>query len=268
MEETRKNNLILDYKNGMSNKDIKKKYKISTDTFYTWIKNEDKKQFKNLNKFKDLTNKELQYWLGFICADGGVVYNEKNKIFGITLTSKDEEVVRNFKYFFGDIVKIYYTEHTKIWNAKIYSKKLALYFINNLNIVPKKALILNPNIEFTSNFLLGFFDGDGCIVNSTIKRVRYESKFTSGSLLFIKKIKLILDSKGIFSKISQKENAFDLSINRKLDSEKLYHFLYQNYTYCLSRKLNNFVALFGNIEKKELGELLEFNGESAAKLSE
>ena len=98
--------------------------------------------------------------------------------------------------------------------------------------------------------------------------MRYEAKFTSGSLLFIKKIKWILDSIGIFSTINQKGNAFDLCINKKLDSEKLYHFLYQNYTYCLSRKLNNFVALFGNIEKKELGELLGFNGESAAKLSE
>ena len=61
MNENEKNSLILDYKNGMSNKDIKKKYKVSTDTFYPLINKKDRKQFKNLDKFKDLENKELQY---------------------------------------------------------------------------------------------------------------------------------------------------------------------------------------------------------------
>ena len=54
----------------------------------------------------------------------------------------------------------------------------------------------------------------------------------------------------------------------KADSEKFYKWLYKDAVVCLSRKLNNFVVLYGNIENSKLGELQEFEGESAAKLKE
>ena len=50
----------------------------------------------------------------------------------------------------------------------------------------------------------------------------------------------------------------------KEESRKFYKFLYKDKVTCLSRKLNNFVALFGNLEDTSSSELLEFVGESAA----
>ena len=59
--------------------------------------------------------------------------------------------------------------------------------------------------------------------------------------------------------------AYKIRIDRKADSERFYRFLYKNAVTCLSRKLNNFVALYGNIEDIKLGELQENIGKSAAK---
>ena len=44
--------------------------------------------------------------------------------------------------------------------------------------------------------------------------------------------------------------------------------MYQNKLKCLSRKFNNFVALFGNIKENHWENCGELDGQSAAELSE
>jgi len=156
---------------------------------------------------------------------------------------------------------------TGIIEAYINSKELCEYFIQVYNIVPKKSNILNPSVEFTTNFILGYFDGDGCIRNSNEKQTRYECNITCGSKVFLDKIKEILDKQDIYSVLYQHSDcdAYKIRIDRKSDSEKFYRWLYKDAVVCLSRKLNNFVSLYGNIENSKLGELREFEGESAAK---
>jgi intein/homing endonuclease len=242
--------LLTDYKNKMPLKELKKKYSTSSDTIYKFLDLNGIKRTntKDLSKFYDLSKKELQYWLGYICADGNIEYAPTKRVYKISLFSIDEEVMINFSNYFGDIVKRYNRKNSNVMECAIHSKELCEYFINVLNIVPNKGLILNPNIEFTTNFLLGYFDGDGCITNSSENRIRYEAKFTSGSECFIYKIKTILDNQNIYCTIRTKGNAFDLCIDRKEESKKLYQFLYKEKVICLTRKLNNFVALYGNIE--------------------
>lgn len=151
--------------------------------------------------------------------------------------------------------------------AYINSKELCEYFINVLNITPNKSLTLDPHVELTPNFILGYFDGDGCIRNSSETQVRYECNITCGSKKFIDRIKEILDSNGIYSIIYKHTDseAYKIRIDRKDESRKFYKFLYRDKVTCLSRKLNNFAALFGNLEDESPSELLEPVGESAAK---
>ena len=245
---------VEDYKNGLKVKDITTKYHISTNTLSKWLEQNNvpkrtKPQIinKDLSKFKNLDDKQLQYWLGYICADGSIQYSTDKRVYKVSLYSKDCEVIENFVNYFGEFVKVIDKKNTDVKEAYINSKELCEYFINELNITPNKAFTLDPNIEFSNSFILGYFDGDGCIRNSSETTIRYESKFTSGSLVFLNKIKDILDDLEIFSVIRQKEKAYDLCIDRKADSEKLYKFMYKDHNYCLSRKLNNFVALYGNI---------------------
>lgn len=260
------------YKNGTKVHDIITLCRCSTNTISKVLdkynipkRAKPRKVNKDLSKFKDLDNLETQYWLGYICADGNIEYNKDSGIYKVSLFSKDKEIIDKYSEYFGECVNI--TQRPSgLYEAYICSKELCQYFINMLNIVPNKSLILNPNINYTSNFILGYFDGDGCIRNSNEKQTRYECNITCGSKVFIDNIYKILQENGIYCIIYKHSdcNAYKIRIDRKLDSEKFYHFLYKNAVTCLSRKLNNFVALYGNI-KNTLGELQGNIGKSAAK---
>lgn len=246
-----------EYVNNCKVKDICKKYKCSTNTIskilnkYNIPKRAKRKTNKDITKFFNLNLPETQYWLGYICADGNIEYDIKNRIYKVSLFSKEEEPINKYINYFGENTVSKNVRKTGIIEAYINSKELTEYFINVLNITPNKSLTLNPNIKFTNNFILGYFDGDGCIRNSTDKQIRYECNITCGSKIFIDKIKSILDSLNIYSIIYKHTdcNAYKIRIDRKNDSKKFYKWLYKNYVVCLSRKLNNFVALYGNIEK-------------------
>lgn len=255
------------YKSGMKTSDICKECHCSTNTIGKIIdkygiprRQKIHKVKKDLSKFYDLTNPETQYWIGFICADGNINYNINSKIYKVSLFSKDIEVINKFvKYFGEENVCTHTRKQNGVHEAYINSKELCEYFINTLNITPNKSLSLNPNIEYTNNFILGYFDGDGCIRNSNEKQVRYECNITCGSLLFLEKIKEKLDEQNIYSVYYKHDdsNAYKIRIDRKEDSNKFYKWLYKDAVVCLSRKLKNFVQLYGNIENKKLGELLE-----------
>lgn len=249
--------LIEDYKSGKTIKELKLIYKMGGYTISKILKNAGLLAPKNIDKFKNLCDPNLQYWLGFISADGSIEYNKENRIYKVSLFSKDEEVIDAFLKFTGEIAKKY-KRPTGIYEAAIHCKELCEYFINDLNIIPKKSLLLNPNIELTPAFILGYFDGDGCIVKSSKNRIRYECKITSGSKIFIDRVSFLLAEKEIFHRIRKKGNAYDIAIDRKNDSELFYNYLYSNnLDYCLKRKQDLFVALYGNIKITALGELLE-----------
>lgn len=262
------------YKNGVTSKEICKQCKCSTNTIsklldkYNIPRRQKRKTNKDFTKFKNLDSPETQYWLGFICADGSIEYNEKSRVYKVSLFSKDEEIIDKYIRYFGENTVSKFAKKNGLFEAYINSKELCEYFINELNIIPNKSLVLDPNVEFTTNFILGYFDGDGCIRNSSEKQTRYECNITCGSKIFINKIKEILDKQDIYSIIYQHSdcNAYKIRIDRKEESEKFYRWLYKDAVVCLTRKLKNFVALFGNIENKKLGELQEQIGESAAKL--
>lgn len=257
--------------------DILKKFEISTPILYSIIPIKDirtktkrttdivkinkvKKEIKNrsrqnlinkdLSKFKDLENKELQYWLGFICAKSGITNKYPPGIYSLKLSSKDKSKLKGFITFFGDMVKVYYQPTTKLWIAAIHSKELITYFKEELNIIPLQHKTLNPNIKLTSNFLLGFFDGKGCVGDrSTLTKRNLEAKFSIGSETFLKSISKILYKNGIRTESQEQENYFDLCISKGIQTKKLYHFLYKDYITCHKGNLDKFVALYGNIKK-------------------
>lgn len=257
------------YKSGITNDQIRKICKCSTNTISSII---DKygipkrsanipKKSKDFNKFYNLSLPETQYWIGYICADGNIQYDIKSRTYAIRLYSKDKEIIDKFVNYFGkDVVCINNTNPSGVIQAYICSKELCQYFINVLNITPNKSKTLKPNIEFTKNFILGYFDGDGCIRNTSSNgQIRYECNITSGCKSFLEKIKEILDKAGIYSILYQHTDcaAYKIRIDRKAESEKFYKWLYSDAVTCMSRKLNNFAHLFGNLENKTLGEFGE-----------
>lgn len=193
------------YKKGIKSSEICKQCKCSTNSIskvidkYGIPKRQIKKMHKDLSKFKDFSLPETQYWIGYICADGNIEYSSINRVYKVSLFSKEEEPINKFVNYFGKDVVSIHKRPTGIIEAYINSKELCKYFIEELNITPNKSLILNPNVEYTTNFILGYFDGDGCIRNSTEKQTRYECNITSGSREFLEKIKDVLTNNGIYS---------------------------------------------------------------------
>ena len=273
MDENKENLICKLYKEGIKNSDICKQCHCSTNTIskiidkYNIPRRAVRKTNKDFTKFYNLDNPETQYWIGYICADGNIEYNKNYRVYKVSLFSKEEEPIDKFIKFFGENNVSKNKRATGIIEAYINPKELCEYFINNLNIVPNKSLTLNPNIKFTNNFILGYFDGDGCIRNSKKGHIHHECGIACGSKVFLDKIKEIIDKNDIYSIIRKHDdcNAYELTINRKIDSEKFYNFLYKDMVVCLSRKLNNFVALYGNIENNNRVNCGNIIGESATK---
>lgn len=250
--------LIQDYINGMKTKDMAKKYSCSTNTISKIIdKNGIPRRAKKANRNKDLSkfysldSPDTQYWLGYICADGNIQYDCENRMYKVSLFSKDIEVIEAFISYFGkDIVGTHRRKQNMVYEVYICSKELCKYLVEELNIVPNKSLVLNPNISYTSHFIRGYFDGDGWVRKPReYGRHDSEAKITSGSIEFLNKVQKCLENVGIKCSVTPRKecNASDLHIYNKENVIKLFNFLYKDANSYLKRKYDIFVALQRNL---------------------
>lgn len=175
------------------------------------------RQYKlNVNYFNKIDSHEKAYVLGFLYADGS------NRGDGLSFTQDVEriDILENIKkalesespirelgprhYIFEVFSNIMVRDVEKLGVVK--NKSLVLQF-------PTKEMV--PD-EFMSSFILGYFDGDGCIWNGKRKkmivkdskrkngyreRIVHNVKFTfTGCVSFIEPLQNYLVSKGIVKK--------------------------------------------------------------------
>ena len=196
------------------------------------------------NPFECMSS-EAKYWLGYIFADGHLVYNSRQ--YSISLFSKDRNIMEKFKDFIGEKAHLY-VRPTGIVQVIYNSKPVAEWFVNTIGISKKKALTLNPNIAIDWDILHGYFDGDGSIRKDLNKGkfLRYEMKFTTGSEIWKNRIVDFLNNEGVTTNVTKKGNAFDINIYNKVNLYYMYTHLYRNNTSKLEYKYNQFVALFSD----------------------
>lgn len=125
------------------------------------------------NYFKVINSKNKAYWLGWIVSDGSVnKYNLR-----LRLQELDIEILQKFKrdvLFTGPITieSNYNKKHQNLCNITLSSVKL-IKDLFQLGVISNKVHnTIFPEIpnDFISDYLRGFFDGDGCIyVNNTFK---------------------------------------------------------------------------------------------------
>lgn len=187
-------------------------------------------------------SEESLYWLGYICADGNIQHSTKHRVYKLSLFSIDKEIIDKFILFMGNRCNYHLRKQNGVHEGYVNSRQLTSFLIENYNITPNKGLTLNPNIKIDRHFLRGYFDGDG-----SIRKNRKECKITCGSILFVKKITEYLDKLKIYYKVRQKNNAYDICIERAKESEKFLNHIYLNSNIYLERKYKQFVALYSNI---------------------
>lgn len=143
-------------------------------TIYQWckelnIKLTKHKEKKGYENFFTTWSNEMAYVLGFIAADGCIMFGKRNSgVIEITLAEKDKPHLEKIRKILNVPQKIYYKKTnygTDACRLTIGCLKMAKD-INEIGITPKKSLTMKwPNIpeEYIPHFIRGYIDGDGCI---------------------------------------------------------------------------------------------------------
>ena len=137
------------------------------------------KYYANYRIFQNIDNAEKAYWLGFIAADGCVYVREKNATVKICLKYDDVHHLEKLKTFMDanvNIAEVFQTtgfasvdKPAKMAIIAFNSKEMAQDCINCGVVQNKSHLLEKPNIkeEYYLPYILGYFDGDGSIYETS-----------------------------------------------------------------------------------------------------
>lgn len=251
-------------------KRYKKKYGLEINKEISRQRNSIKHSIYNydLTYFEKIDNMNKAYLLGFICADGYLTTGRNE--FGITVSEKDKNIIEFFKQQLKTnkpIVNIEDKNNHKAVELRINNIKL-YQDIQKYGITPKKSLTINIenviqlaelNEKQISVFLLGYFDGDGCISLAHRKKDNkpYFEMNVLGTLETINYFKQYFNNHGSIRQNNINKNNYTLQISNNFKTiynslKKLYQYkdeldYYYERKYNLFKKLENKVLLNSDI---------------------
>lgn len=231
----------------------------------------------NENYFNELKTHEQAYILGFIYADG---YNSEDKL---ELDQKEEriDILENINKALesNNPIKSY---SPGVFRLNFNSKKLCSD-LTKLGAIKNKSLTLTfPDFipdELMSSFILGYFDGDGCVWNGKRKkmwvknekkpgemreRIVHNVKFTfTGNFEFINSFQDFLIKRGIvkkktklnFSKANNPntptcDKVCTMEYSGRGQMRNLYEYMYSNSPIWCNEKRLKFEEIFCASEEK------------------
>lgn len=213
------------------------------------------KHYVNVNYFKNIDSEDKAYFLGLLLADGCI----SNYAIKLRLQENDKYIIDTFKKCIESNHSLYYISPKKVIlnNKVIKSSGQWNFSINRVEIIEdliKLGIFKNktykeysiPKIEesLIRHFLRGYFDGDGCV--SLLKDNRLRSQFI-GCKTIIKEIEEIFKKLNIIYTKEIKQYSiiiYVLKINRTLDNQKLYRYLYHDSNFYLYRKKDIFEKFY------------------------
>ena len=211
------------------------------------------------NIFSSIDSNEKAQFLGLIYADGSL--SKKNKNISIRLREDDIDYLNEWKTnllktdrplsfckrenMISPINKKEYKTPFRmaildISCKKIYEDSLALGLKPNKS----KENLGMPKIanEFKLSFILGLFEGDGCVTFCQKSRC-FQIACQENMALDVQEY---LKSIGIFSTVYKRPSIHILQVARWDDLQKLYFLLYKNTSIFLKRKKDKFEQLLGS----------------------
>jgi len=199
----------------------------------------------NKNFFKKWSS-EMAYVLGFFAADGYITVNKRGGQFW-SIQIVDKKLLENIKKTVGSGHKI-----STMKRRKIFGGEVSFYIIYRLQIGSiemcddlrhlgmcenKTKSLTVPNVpdKYFSDFVRGYFDGDGNVWLGNVNKIRKIPKFTiivmftSCSFVFLDQLRKKLLKFGLKggSLYRSKRNYSRLQFS-VLDSLKLYDFMYNS----------------------------------------
>lgn len=219
----------------------------------------------NCNYFDNIDTPLKAYFLGFIFADGWVVYNEekRNYEFGMELQEQDKYILEKLNDEIGgqNIIKmkpphISYINGEAIHSGqmetlRIYSKQLVQGLMKNGIETNKTLKDTYPVVqdELFFDYLRGYIDGDGCYYydeNNVYMHI------TCANISVLEFIRNKLMSYGIETRIyTENERKHRLMCINSLYMDKLINKLYYDAdVFCLTRKYEKIKHIIGSTTQK------------------
>ena len=188
-------------------------------------------------------NQKMAYVLGYLFADGNIVYTQNMRGKYISVMSIDRESIERIREWLSSQHRI--VKRKSIWKNgnDAYLLKIGSHAIYDSLIIrgiyPNKSLTVKlPRIpkEYFIDFVRGYFDGDGCVhlekvirKNGILRPRKLNVIFTSGSKKFLDALSIALNEViSVRPQITLRSwTAFQLRYGTN-DSVKLFRELYKN----------------------------------------
>lgn len=192
----------------------------------------------NHTYFKKIDSHEKAYLLGIMYSDGGIDVKSN----GIQLVSNDEDLLDFFKKEISLSKEVYSNpSHPKAKTIYFSSEEMKRDLVS-LGCSPQKSLTLEFPREdqvpkdFIWSFILGYFDGDGCISGKRHPQVKIISSWR-----FCEQLKQFLLDNNIKSAKVCKDDHHNIQTGyfRICSKKQIINFrekIYENVNFCLSRK--------------------------------
>lgn len=239
-------------------KRYKTKYGLTVNLDIAKQRNSEKHQIYTCDTtyFDNIDTMNKAYLLGFLAADGFVT--NRNEI-GIGVAKKDKAVVEFFQSELKSNKPIREIENngSGSYELRIQNNMLAEQ-LKKYDIVPRKSLIINIkeviekaklSEEQISVFLLGYFDGDGCIslAHRQDTNKEYFEMNVTGTYETVNYFKNYFGYGTITKRNNDESNNYTLQLSNNFST--IYKCLSKIYKYknkimfCFERKYNLFVKL-------------------------
>lgn len=260
--------IISKYKDGLNGVMLSEEFQIPLKNIYRTLKennitrnaSESKQKYEIIDQdyFKEINSHEKSYFLGLLFADGWVDFKYNQVAIGLKESDKQILIDISRQIYKDKVLNFHKSNNPNAENSYrfVISNKIFFKDLLNLGLKPNKSKNkVFPIIkdEFINSFLLGYFDGNGCIGisyrydHNKPRRIFYFSIVSSKEFLenirniFINKLNL--KENKLIKKHKQDNNIYSLNYSSKNDLIKIRDFLYKNSSLCLGRKKEIFYSL-------------------------
>lgn len=229
--------------------------------------------------FQNIETELQAYLLGFYVADGSI--DEKRKTLRIELQKQDSEIVYLYKDMISVDARLYQTKEREFIGPRgklIHAHGNIGVDINSSELCNSlvdlgygynksyKEMTISKSIpkELIRHFIRGYFDGDGSFTMGAYKqedrpRAYLKVKFMidSKTTSLITDIQKFLSENDINTNIIylKRDNMWRINTGSKKECIKLFHLLYDDSNFYLSRKFNKFNHYVNTEETQLIAEL-------------
>lgn len=195
----------------------------------------------NENPFK-LGDEKSEYFLGLLLTDGNIYHRKNINSVSISLSLKDEDLVKEFREFVcpkNKVSKVLQKKYsTYMYTVSVKQDSIANWLEQNGNFY-NKSYNCDIYIPLTSHILRGIFDGDG-YWHRTNNGNTIQWGICGKSYIFLYRIYLYLQGKSINSYIRKRNTntgyLYYLEVYRTVDVIKVANLMYKEAHIYLLRK--------------------------------